>query len=928
MADETIGNVGSAYIELKADMTKLTQDLAELDRKVMNAATGAEVSFMKFGAAVSIAEKAVEIIINTMKQLPAIIEESTRLTARVETLGVVLNVVGRNAGYSNKEMQGYVDSVKAMGITTQEAQQGIVRMAQAQINLSESSKIARIAQDAAVIANINSSEAFQRLVLGIQRGETEILRTMGINVQFEQDYEKMAQKVGKTAGALTEQEKVQARVNAVMKQGQMINGAYAGAMDTVGKQALSLARYSEEAKLKFGELFQPTYKTIIEGMTEALKKVNAVLEDMKTSGQLDVWADRISTAFKMASELAIPAFLAGLSLVAAKVIAMIPDMQTLGILISKAMIAPSGGMIALGIAGAAYGGFKAGQALDEWANYNRPDRAKAREDSEWTKENKEFLADRWKHTQKQLEESGIKGMLSPKALADAMKAGDVVKYKVKVGESVDLETGKIAEVFETRWKNVKDELEKTKAMIDATTKGLMEMAKALGSVGEQSLKFAKTDLSDVINKDMTSVIEFTVEYQKMSEAMKQGFELDKQATKMQEVAAAFGVYGDQIEKVYGRQLELQRDILTEMKSYETHKDKIAKMEAEVTQTEMKALQAKLDNYRAYYDELKKQQKSLEDAMIKSVQKLAAIEKAGLQDRKDTNDLLYNMWDKANPAGNEMETWNRKADKIYNDIAYAATLSGQEQIDYFKKIQQAAGDLGGTLTQTDISRQLINIGQGFNVTTDFMNVTTSTIIDKTPEAMNLVQNLGQTILQLRENMAAEETANQAKIQAMLQQTNESIATMEAAIKAVQNQLNILDEALARQRVLSIDTSQALSGLRMLQDSFSAQGWGSKYAIDNSQANNGGGSSYVEYVDQSGVGYASGMNYVPKTGYYKLHEGEEVKSNSRNNKGGGSMVINGLTINVPEGSVSNPRQFARELAPMIDEEITRYKRMAGK
>jgi len=83
--------------------------------------------------------------------------ESIMLAARVETLGAVLGVVGENAGYSRGEMQQYVNEVKKMGITTEAAHDAVVKIAQAQINAADSAKLARVAQDAAVIGNINSS---------------------------------------------------------------------------------------------------------------------------------------------------------------------------------------------------------------------------------------------------------------------------------------------------------------------------------------------------------------------------------------------------------------------------------------------------------------------------------------------------------------------------------------------------------------------------------------------------------------------------------------------------------------------------------------------------------------------------------------------------------------------------------------------------
>jgi len=226
------------------------------------------------------------------------IKDFTLLAARVETLGVVLDVVGRNAGKSHEEMQAYVEGVKSMGITTQESLQTVIRMSQAQMDLNKSSDLARVAQDAAVIGNTNSSDALNKLVYGIQSAQVEVLRTIGINVSFEESYKKLARELGTTSEKLTEQQKVQARTNAVKEAGTRIAGTYAAAMGTVGKQLGTLARPIEEASLKLGKMFVPSLQVLVRDFTGEIQNLDGWLRKMKESGDMDRWANNFAENIK------------------------------------------------------------------------------------------------------------------------------------------------------------------------------------------------------------------------------------------------------------------------------------------------------------------------------------------------------------------------------------------------------------------------------------------------------------------------------------------------------------------------------------------------------------------------------------------------------------------------------------------------------
>lgn len=235
-------------------------------------------------------------------KLVKLIEEATMLSARFETMGVVMRVAGNNAGYTNAQMLELEKGLQKTGISMVKARENLTSLATANIDLGKASKLARAAQDLAVVGNINSSEAFSRLTNGIKTGEVEVLRTLGLNVSFEGSYKRLAQQLGTTSDKLTEQQKIQARTNEVIKQSVAYAGIYEEAMGTAGKQINSLSRYIEDAKVKLGDFFLKAFSDAVVMYTDALKAANSELDKLKENGTTGSGAQMLADAFRIASQ--------------------------------------------------------------------------------------------------------------------------------------------------------------------------------------------------------------------------------------------------------------------------------------------------------------------------------------------------------------------------------------------------------------------------------------------------------------------------------------------------------------------------------------------------------------------------------------------------------------------------------------------------
>jgi hypothetical protein len=201
----------------------------------------------------------------------AAIYSSVQLAARVQTLGVVTRTLGANVGYSAQQIDDLEQSIKKQGITLQASRQAIAQMIEANLDLANATKLARLAQDAAVISGENSSQTFEKLIYVIASGNTLMARRMGLLVDFQGAYQREAKAMGVSTLALDENQKTQIRVNEVMRLGTNIAGAYENAMDTAGKKVTSLDRHVEESWRMLGEHWLPVYADAIDLVTHSLE---------------------------------------------------------------------------------------------------------------------------------------------------------------------------------------------------------------------------------------------------------------------------------------------------------------------------------------------------------------------------------------------------------------------------------------------------------------------------------------------------------------------------------------------------------------------------------------------------------------------------------------------------------------------------------
>ena len=232
----------------------------EFSKELKRAFSNSEKSVKKFSKA-SVVLTGVMLslghqLTNVAKNMVRGLKDSILLSARYETMGIVVDNLGGRIGATAGELRGFEKDLQDTGISLVGSREAISRLIAAQIDLEHSTKLARIAQDGAVIANTNSTESFERLIAGITTGQVRILRTMNLFVDFKGAMKDYAKANDKTVQSLTELERIQARTNAVLDAGSQITGTYEAALNSAGKQLGSLDRDVENFRVALGSFAQ------------------------------------------------------------------------------------------------------------------------------------------------------------------------------------------------------------------------------------------------------------------------------------------------------------------------------------------------------------------------------------------------------------------------------------------------------------------------------------------------------------------------------------------------------------------------------------------------------------------------------------------------------------------------------------------------
>ena len=205
--------------------------------------------------------------------------KSFMAAARIEELDYAMDAIGKSTKLGYQAIKDTATAIKNEGIEMEVASQAAIKFAQNNLDMSKASLLAKAAQDFAIVGAKNSTETFNMLTHAVITGRSEVLKSVGIQKSAGQMYEDFAKTLGKSAAALTYQEKQQAVLTGALKEAENVMGAYDAAMQSPGKVLRSFPRMINNIQISLGNMLLKGIGPIVFHMYELIKSFSKAIDN-------------------------------------------------------------------------------------------------------------------------------------------------------------------------------------------------------------------------------------------------------------------------------------------------------------------------------------------------------------------------------------------------------------------------------------------------------------------------------------------------------------------------------------------------------------------------------------------------------------------------------------------------------------------------
>ncbi len=247
---------------VNANLSGIEQTAVRAARGASQGIDGMTASMIKGATAGNLFADAIKKAIETVKEWTI---DAAKQAAQEERAAIVTRSLAKAHGDGAAAASKAVEAIREVGYTTADATKAVQKLIISDIGLEKAKGLSKIAKDAAAVSTegVSASEAFEKIMLAIETGQSRGLRTLSLFpdlAKAEQVARLEAQLHGKT---LDENEVKQIRYNAIVEAAKKIQDANSAAAGTASGQMKALGREVEELKDDIGKTFQTELKAVV-----------------------------------------------------------------------------------------------------------------------------------------------------------------------------------------------------------------------------------------------------------------------------------------------------------------------------------------------------------------------------------------------------------------------------------------------------------------------------------------------------------------------------------------------------------------------------------------------------------------------------------------------------------------------------------------
>lgn len=340
----------------------------------------------------------------------------------------------------------------------------------------------------------------------------------------------------------------------------------------------------------------------------------------------------------------------------------------------------------------------------------------------------------------------------------------------------------------------------------------------------------------------------------------------------------------------------------------------------VAQTDKEALEARLGEYKDFYGELQRMIAETAEREKRHIQELNALYKQKADIQMSTEAMIRGLREaRMSPA----ERYESQREGLGRQYMAALKLSGQEQVKALEAYKQAVQSLASQYSGGIMAEQQSIYGMGG----DRYAVSSREIIET---AISDIQRAASVQQRALAELSAEK---ERQIEADRVWKNELVRSANDVAGEIEMLEGIIDELSARisemDRLIKIEGEDRVTPVvNQIQTALNSLHDKTVTITTIHQSVYAGAPAGGESGPAPEGSFASGTRWVPKTGLYVLHQGEEVRTPSevKRERSGGITVKGDINVIIPETAApQSPDDYRMITRTYIIPELQRAGRM---